>query len=112
MRWSETRWVLLPTTILTPTPAFESLSAGMSEDGGNYEVFRDCISSAILEEYSNAPQKKKVRRPRKGTQRASPSTERGSENGETDAAELAEFIEVINLSCPSTHPSNPMSDTP
>jgi hypothetical protein len=84
----------------------------MSEDG-NYDVFRDCLSSVVLEKYtSNGPQKKKAKRPRKSAAPPSSSIERSSESGESDAAELAEFIEVITMSCPSTYLSYSMSDAP
>jgi hypothetical protein len=88
-----------------------SLSEGMSDDS-NYDVFRDCLSSAVLEKYADGPQQKKAKRARKSGSPASSSIERSAESGETDTAELAEFIEVITMPCPKTHPSYPMSDAP
>jgi hypothetical protein len=87
------------------------LAEGMSEDS-NHDVFRDCLSSAMLEKYTNGQQKKKAKRARKSASPASSSIERSAESGETGTAELAEFIEVITMSCPNTHPSYPMSDAP
>jgi hypothetical protein len=88
-----------------------SLSECMSEDS-NYDVLRDCLSSAVLEKYANGPRKKKTKRARKSASPASSSIEQSAESGETDTAELAEFIEVITMPCPNTHPSYPMSDAP
>jgi hypothetical protein len=97
--------------LLTSPPDAMSLSEGMSEDG-NYDVFRDCLSSAVLDKYTNGPQKKKAKRARKSASPASSSIERSAESGEINTAELAEFIEVITMSCPNTHPSYPVSDAP
>lgn len=81
----------------------------MSEDDG-YGIFKDCLSSAILETYSTRPEKKRARRPRKSAEAPSSLTESGSENGEIDPTELAEFIEVIPDSCRSTCPSCVISE--
>jgi hypothetical protein len=67
----------------------------MSESDGNYDVFQDRVSSAILEKYSTTPHKKIAKRYRKSAPAAEPSILSGLENGEIDPAELADFIEVI-----------------
>ena len=74
----------------------------MSEAGENYEVFKDCLSSAVLERYAGAApsgkkqkKKKMTKRHRKGSRDAgSSSCQDVREDGENDLAELAEFIEV------------------
>ncbi len=67
----------------------------MSDTEDNYEVFKDCLSSTFLQKYSAAPPKKTAKRPRKSARSAGCSIGSGSEDGGTDAAELADFIEVI-----------------
>lgn len=73
-----------------------SASIGESEADANYEVFKDCLSSSVLEKYSVGLPKKMTKRSRKGIKTAlSPSFQSGSENEETDASGLADFIDVI-----------------
>lgn len=70
-------------------------SVGESEADANYQVFKDCLSSCILEKYSIGLPKKMTKRTRKGIKNTqSPSIQNVSENEKIDASELADFIEV------------------
>ncbi len=72
-------------------------------NNGNYEVFRDCVSAAIIEKSSrHKPRhaKKRVSKARKGSTAALKKSAgenqetMAAENGSSDPAELADFIEV------------------
>lgn len=75
----------------------------MTPGDENHEVFKDCLSLAVLEKYSTVPLKKMPKRHRKGTSDAGCSTVQsrpaiGEGESENDRAELADFIEVIQSS--------------
>lgn len=75
----------------------------MSEDiNHNYEVFRDCLSAAIIDKLSvRAPKQQKTRpsKRRKQSQNLSTSTpardSQDSNSSSNDPADLAEFVEVF-----------------
>lgn len=83
-------------------------SVSMSEE--NDKIFQDCFSSAVLERYSTAPRKRMAKRSRKSAPVPTSSTQTGSENVETDPAELAEFIEVIAGILPKPYPECSISE--
>jgi cyanophycinase-like exopeptidase len=64
----------------------------------NHEIFKDCLGSAVLEKYiSTESPRKMAKRYRKGSRGAgSPAGAQHNvpQGGESDPAELAEFIEV------------------
>ncbi|PWY63237.1 hypothetical protein BO83DRAFT_382843 [Aspergillus eucalypticola CBS 122712] len=73
-------------------------------DSENYQVFRDCVSSAIVAKFSPTPRTKKTRRPRttprqKTSSRADPKPEaeqfQQNEFTRTDPEDLADFIDFI-----------------
>lgn len=72
----------------------------MSEAEGNYEVFKDCLSSAVLDKYA-VRLRKVAKRPRKSLKAPPSSNRRGPQTEEEfDPAELADFIEVLPKSLP------------
>ena len=66
----------------------------MSVADSNCEIFKDCLSSAILEKYSSGTPKRMAKRSRKSARAAPSSSQTVTGDGEIDPAELAEFIEV------------------
>jgi hypothetical protein len=75
----------------------------MTPGDENHEVFKDCLSLAVLEKYCTVLPKKMPKRHRKGTSHAGSSTVQsmpaiGEGESESDRAELADFIEVIQSS--------------
>ncbi|GCB22211.1 hypothetical protein AAWM_05096 [Aspergillus awamori] len=71
-------------------------------DSENYQIFRDCVSSAIVAKFSPTPRTKKARRPRttprqKSSSRAEPKQEpeqpQQNEFTKTDPEDLADFID-------------------
>lgn len=72
----------------------------MTDNGNNYEVFRDCVSGAIVQKSQGARKKSGKRKP-KGYKRrneistkAIQSEEESSGVEKQDPEELAEFIDV------------------
>lgn len=75
-------------------------------DSENYQIFRDCVSSAIVAKFSPTPRTKKARRPRttprqKSSSRADPKPDaeqvQQNEFTRTDPEDLADFIDVRSL---------------
>ncbi|GLA48394.1 hypothetical protein AnigIFM63604_003885 [Aspergillus niger] len=73
-------------------------------DSENYQIFRDCVSSAIVAKFSPTPRTKKARRPRttprqKSSSRAEPTSKpepeqpQHNEFTKTDPEDLADFID-------------------
>lgn len=80
--------------------ALMRVNRDMTDAGDNYAVLQECVSSAILEQYSTeAQQKKRPKRRRKRT-RDDPShidsTAQQEYDAGKDSAELAESIEVFH----------------
>ncbi|GKZ53336.1 hypothetical protein AnigIFM49718_005920 [Aspergillus niger] len=84
-------------------------------DSENYQIFRDCVSSAIVAKFSPTPRTKKARRPRttprqKSSSRAEPKQEpeqpQQNEFTKTDPEDLADFIDVRSLHVSPTSPTN------
>ncbi|RAK98433.1 HNH endonuclease [Aspergillus ibericus CBS 121593] len=83
-------------------------------DSENYQIFRDCVSSAIVAKSSQPTQSKKARRPRtqrqktsstSTTQRANPDPTPQDDFTRTDPEDLADFIDFIaNETFPSLPP--------
>ncbi|GLA29386.1 hypothetical protein AnigIFM63326_007287 [Aspergillus niger] len=86
-------------------------------DSENYQIFRDCVSSAIVAKFSPTPRTKKARRPRttprqKSSSRAEPKPKpepeqpQQNEFTKTDPEDLADFIDVRSLHISPTSPTN------
>lgn len=66
-----------------------------TEEESNFEIFRDSLSTAVIEKLAPAASKPKKRvKGRKNEIKPVSSGTNGAEDGETDAAELSEFAEV------------------
>lgn len=64
-----------------------------SDETSNFEIFRDCLSTAIIERL--APTTSKPKKKIKGRKNEIKPVAKTSEDaGEADAAELSEFTEV------------------
>lgn len=74
----------------------------MSDGGNNYEVFRECVSGAIVQKSQGGRRKRKL----KGKKRGDTTTNAGKEEDvpfgleKQDPEELADFIDVC---IPSAH---------
>lgn len=68
----------------------------------NFQLFRDCLSTPLIEKSSTTPPKKRVRKVRGAGRRKTaiptPQDAGKDSNGPDDAEELAEFIDVWMLS--------------
>lgn len=62
-----------------------------AEEYGNYETFRDCLSTVVIDKLAPTHQTKRKRI--KGRKNEIKPVQRESD-GEADAAELSEFVEV------------------
>jgi hypothetical protein len=86
------------------------LGAIMDDSHNNYEVFRDCVSATVLAKSATKPSKlPKKRAARDARERAAslpwPREEAlpSASAKDGDAAELAEFIEVVSTAMSSSH---------
>lgn len=69
-----------------------------SEEEANYEIFRDCLSTVVIEKLAPASSKPKKRvKGRKNEIKPVASVSDGADNEETDAADLSDFTEVRNI---------------
>ncbi|KAM0717579.1 hypothetical protein Q7P37_007431 [Cladosporium fusiforme] len=67
-----------------------------SDETSNFEIFRDCLSTVVIERLAPATSKpKKKVKGRKNEIKPVAKVANGSEDGETDAAELSEFTEYL-----------------
>lgn len=65
------------------------------EESANFDVFRDCLSTAIIEKLAPAGGKGTKKKRVKGRKREiKPVVREEEEDGRSDVAELAEFVEV------------------
>jgi hypothetical protein len=71
-----------------------------SDEVSNFELFRDCLSTVVIERLAPATTKPKKRV--KGRKNEIKPVVQAEHNGETDAAELSEFTEVRNITSSST----------
>jgi hypothetical protein len=76
-----------------------------SDDVSNFELFRDCLSTVVIERLAPANTKPK-KRVKKGRKNEIKPVVRAEQNGETDAAELSEFTEVRNITFSSNTTPN------
>lgn len=68
------------------------------EEQTNYEIFRDCLSTVVIEKLAPASSKPKKRvKGRKNEIKPVASVSNGGDDGETDAADLSDFTEVRNI---------------
>lgn len=75
-----------------------------SDEVSNFELFRDCLSTVVIERLAPANTKPKKRV--KGRKNEIKPVVRAEQNGETDAAELSEFTEVRNITFSSNTTPN------
>lgn len=71
----------------------------------NFETFRDCLSTAIIEKLAPVTPKASRKRGGKGRKNEIKPIDRVSaeESQENDAAELADFVEVSSIRHPATN---------
>jgi hypothetical protein len=73
-----------------------------SDEVSNFELFRDCLSTVVIERLAPATTKPKKRvKGRKNEIKPVVRTTK-EQDGETDAAELSEFTEVRNITTQAT----------
>ena len=83
---------------ISPTRIRDTLMIA-ADEVSNFELFRDCLSTVVIERLAPATTKPKKRV--KGRKNEIKPVVR-EQNGETDAAELSEFTEVRNITFAST----------
>lgn len=68
----------------------------MSDGGNNYEIFRECVSGAIVQKSQGTRKKRKLKGKKRGDTTAKDSNDEGSSFGleKQDPEELADFIDV------------------
>ncbi|EEA27758.1 hypothetical protein TMatcc_003945 [Talaromyces marneffei ATCC 18224] len=69
----------------------------MSDGGNNYEIFRECVSGAIVQKSQGTRKKRKLKGKKRGDTTAKDSNDEGSSFGleKQDPEELADFIDFI-----------------
>ena len=68
-----------------------------SDEESNFELFRDCLSTVVIERLAPATTKPKKRVKGRKNEIKPVIQATNGQNGEADAAELSEFTEVRNI---------------
>jgi hypothetical protein len=88
------------------------LGAIMDDSNNNYEVFRDCVSATVLAKSATKPSKPPKKRVARVAREPATSPQwlkvreealSSASPKDDDAAELAEFIEVVSTAMSSSH---------
>lgn len=71
-----------------------------AEETTNFELFRDCLSTPLIQKFATAPPTAKAKRKgshhgRKKSQALAPEVSIENDSSSSDAEELSEFIDVV-----------------